>query len=688
MRYIRLRAWILFTAMVVLLILMFKWSSDDRAIFKSASTVSDPVITETYPDLYETIFQREATGLLPFLSHRSDSIRSQAWRALAATPVDSLAPFVELAGQQNSEAGWFAISKQGMGEQQLRNLERQWEQHPNQRAGIARVLGQQGDRRSLDFLLSALDTDIAGNSHYALALSRLLLRYEVREEVQIRILQKAFDLTEQAVRRAYLYGWYRGAKSPLEGAARDTLMSRWREQGMGISETLDQYVNRIFPGQTTYTITNFYNGEQDLEHEVQLAVELAMSVKKVNMNSRNSLAAKILLMHPNVQVQKQTLQSISSKISRGDDLYSYITKTIIPDTLGSQGVWLEALNTVSNIDTSVVEKHIARVNRLAENEPYLLPAAMELYRSVYSTEEYLQHIGEFIDQGEPLPAMYAVQSLADFWQGTDDEERTSEIVQQVRTLIFEALSLNDRGTTVQAAALLEEEELFNTDDFDRINRSLVAFSLPEDREVYQRFGSLYKERFEEQGRPVVDSLSVLGYRSLNRSLAADGWTIRSHGEIQSRFRVPDWERLWELGSKPSWTLRTEKGDIVIQLNTLKAPATVSAIDSLSRAGAYDGIPFHRVVPNFVIQGGDMERRDGFGGTGFRLPTEPSGTGFLRGTAGIASAGIDTEGGQYFIMHQWSPHLNGNYTSIGSVIDGMEVVERIEVGDKVLSTTWY
>src|SRR5699024_631917 len=138
---------------------------------------------------------------------------------------------------------------------------------------------------------------------------------------------------------------------------------------------------------------------------------------------------------------------------------------------------------------------------------------------------------------------------------------------------------------------------------------------------------------------------------------------------------------------PIWVLRTQKGDIKIRMNTLSAPATVSAIDSLIRAGAYNDVPFHRVVANFVIQGGDISRADGFGGPGFIIPTEPSETGFVRGAAGIASAGTDTEGSQYFIMTEWSPHLNGNYTLFGHITQGMSVVEQIVEGDSVENAYW-
>lgn len=155
----------------------------------------------------------------------------------------------------------------------------------------------------------------------------------------------------------------------------------------------------------------------------------------------------------------------------------------------------------------------------------------------------------------------------------------------------------------------------------------------------------------------------------------------------SKFRTPDWRRLSKLGHDPVLVFETLKGSVRIQLDVLSAPATISGIDSLMRARAYYGIPFHRVVSNFVIQGGDIETQDGFGGPDYVVPTEATTDQYLRGKVGIASAGTDTEGSQFFIMHQWAPHLTGRYTIIGEVIEGMNVVDRIVQGDIVERMYW-
>ncbi len=156
--------------------------------------------------------------------------------------------------------------------------------------------------------------------------------------------------------------------------------------------------------------------------------------------------------------------------------------------------------------------------------------------------------------------------------------------------------------------------------------------------------------------------------------------------VPARFdKTLDWKFLATLGRHPHLILRTDKGLIDIMLDAEQAPFTSQTLLQLAAAGAYDGVPFHRVVPNFVVQGGDIERGDGFGGPGFVIPSEFTRILFREGATGIASAGKDTEGSQYFITHSMQPHLDGRYTAFGYVAAGMQVVDRIYEGDLVRST---
>jgi peptidylprolyl isomerase len=98
------------------------------------------------------------------------------------------------------------------------------------------------------------------------------------------------------------------------------------------------------------------------------------------------------------------------------------------------------------------------------------------------------------------------------------------------------------------------------------------------------------------------------------------------------------------------------------------------------------VPFHRVVPDFVVQGGDFERRDGFGGPGFVIRTEITGIPFQRGVVGMASAGPDTEGSQFYITHSAQPHLDRDYTAFGWVVEGMDVVDSLYELDRIIRAT--
>jgi cyclophilin family peptidyl-prolyl cis-trans isomerase len=132
---------------------------------------------------------------------------------------------------------------------------------------------------------------------------------------------------------------------------------------------------------------------------------------------------------------------------------------------------------------------------------------------------------------------------------------------------------------------------------------------------------------------------------------------------------------------PRLVLHTRKGVIEIHLNVVEAPLASAAYVDLARRGFFNGLTFHRVVPGFVIQGGDP-RGDGTGGPGFTLRDEVGQRPYARGTVGIALAGKDTGGSQLFIALAPQPHLDGTYPVLGWVAEGMEVADRIQPGDVI------
>jgi peptidyl-prolyl cis-trans isomerase B (cyclophilin B) len=139
-------------------------------------------------------------------------------------------------------------------------------------------------------------------------------------------------------------------------------------------------------------------------------------------------------------------------------------------------------------------------------------------------------------------------------------------------------------------------------------------------------------------------------------------------------------------------LDTDRGTIVIEFYPAVAPKTVENFETLTKKGFYNGLTFHRVVPGFVVQGGDP-KGDGSGGPGYDVPAEISPVEkHLRGSVATARLGDavnpdrKSSGSQFYICLAAQPSLDGQYTVFGGVVEGMDVVDKIQVGDHIKKVT--
>jgi peptidyl-prolyl cis-trans isomerase B (cyclophilin B) len=134
-------------------------------------------------------------------------------------------------------------------------------------------------------------------------------------------------------------------------------------------------------------------------------------------------------------------------------------------------------------------------------------------------------------------------------------------------------------------------------------------------------------------------------------------------------------------------IKTSKGDMVAEFYEKDAPGTVANFVKLAKTGFYDGLNFHRVIPNFVIQGG-CPNGTGSGGPGYTIPCELTGDNQYhdRGVLSMAHAGRNTGGSQFFICHsrQNTAHLDRNHTCFGRVTEGLNVIDAIGQGDRIIS----
>lgn len=190
----------------------------------------------------------------------------------------------------------------------------------------------------------------------------------------------------------------------------------------------------------------------------------------------------------------------------------------------------------------------------------------------------------------------------------------------------------------------------------------------------------------EAMKTMLDSQDTLVRRRAVALLKANGagdFSQRVMG-LATRNGAGDYARaLGRTNKSVRAVVNTEKGAFTIELLAEAAPLNVDNFVQLAQKGYFDNLTFHRVVPNFVVQGGDP-RGDGNGGPGYQIRCEINEVAYERGAVGMALSGKDTGGSQWFVTHSPQPHLDGGYTVFGRVTSGMEVVDKIARGDRILS----
>jgi cyclophilin family peptidyl-prolyl cis-trans isomerase/HEAT repeat protein len=266
----------------------------------------------------------------------------------------------------------------------------------------------------------------------------------------------------------------------------------------------------------------------------------------------------------------------------------------------------------------------------------------------------------------------------------------SALVGTAYGLTLHALSSSDVAVVSTAAGLLRDEHLKRLSSVEPLCRKLADLRVPDDIEAMQEIARTLGDLKDPGATASLQELLNQPDRSVAREAASAlgaitgrDYTSRIVQRSEPLYTDYDFSFLESLPPTPVVTIETTRGMIRIELDPHAAPFTVmSFLKLITQRGFYRGRTFHRVVPNFVIQGGDP-RGDGWGGPGYSIRSEFTSRQFETGTVGIASAGKDTEGSQFFITHSPQPHLDGRYTVFARVISGQDVVDRILIGDRIV-----
>lgn len=665
---------------------MYKIKSLFFVLIIISSCTADPELKDTmttyYPDLYNAVFDRDPNAILEFTNSEDEQTQKQAWKALISTPVpqNELSGLIDKVVVANTKEAWASLWFKDLSEAHITQLHELWNEKPEVRSGLVELLGYQGNRDSFELLLA----EDAGNTNpqfdLALAIGRLSLQLDLTTDEQISLIQKALAEKSSKLTNAYLYGLYRGRKD-IDSKAEQELLSLW-DTYYPDDESGHQYIVRILMKNHMDKVLYYFPIEDYQTMNVQLAIEIAQGIARNEFTDYSTVILNALLNHKNPNVVIQALQAIKQNESAAQRLTRDILNKAGLTEIPEARIRVEALNTIPN-----PRSYTSLVYEIAGDNPYLQTIKYEVLEKTLSNGEFLELLMKDAQSENRLNRFFALRTLNGWWTDADEDFRDDAVIARMKEFMIDQMGTADRSMIYVMNGLFEDEQLFSDSEFELFENMLRRFQLPEDVEVYQSVSGILKNRYEDAAAGLIDSLASKGNVALNQALINQGWDIPQGDYYPAVFRTPSWNRLVRLGANPVLILETSKGDIYIRMDALSAPATISGMDELVREGAYNEVPFHRVVPNFVVQGGDVETQDGFGGPYYVVPTESSIDQYERGKVGIASAGTDTEGSQYFIMHQWAPHLNGRYTIVGEVIEGMDVVDRMVVGDIVKRAYW-
>ncbi len=355
-----------------------------------------------------------------------------------------------------------------------------------------------------------------------------------------------------------------------------------------------------------------------------------------------------------------------------------LAETVLQLVKNSKSDWVkrEALKALSKIRPETAKSYVYEILK-APLGPFTVTAVSSL--SNLGAPSDLVELFQFLNHADVQMAQAALSSLASL--------RPEQITDLVQKKLGSVLTRKDVGLISVAADIIAQFKL----------RDLAA--------GLSSAYSLLERPDDIEGKiSVLNSLSVVG--GVDQVPLIEGalldpnkFVVESAVKSIKAITGRDESDRIPLNSKvdsitPNWSqiipalvstviFRTTRGEIHVQMSDL-APLTVVNFIRLVKNRFYDGKTFHRVVPNFVSQGGDP-RGDGYGGPGYLIRDEVSPVHHFRGTVGMATAGKDTGGCQFFFNQAPNLHLEGRYTLFASITKGLDVLDRLEQGDKIIET---
>ncbi|MFN6380338.1 MAG: peptidylprolyl isomerase [Flavobacteriales bacterium] len=430
-----------------------------------------------------------------------------------------------------------------------------------------------------------------------------------------------------------------------------------------------------FKGMWLQTQSEYFSNWMKTERNSDVKLPLLIAYSNANENNESTLKSYAAALNANHQLNIVAIQQL---IKQGATNASFFIPALDhPD----DKVVIEALQALSNCNISKEQTNIE--DAVSKRSAAVQAALHRLLHHHKINKDGKACFSAMAAAQSPYDKAHFIRALGNAPERCDD--LISEFYKEKNPIILYALS-------EALCELYINDSWKGKTSFIEISKSAIA---KHDSGVCDLFLTALESKMPKESeflafRYLLDT--YLNKLKLPQEIEIANHIIRFNNRLsganQKELKPPynkkiDWEKVQYISKEQIAEFTTNKGTFKMKFYVEEAPGSVALITSLIEQKFYDGKYFHRVVPNFVAQGG-CPIGNGMGGTENVIRSEFSNLRFKRGSVGLASSGKDTESCQFFITYSPKPHLDGRYTVFAEIIEGMDIVDQLQIGDQIIS----
>ncbi len=521
------------------------------------------------------------------------------------------------------------------------------EQKPDLNVEIIEALGMLKSQRAVDKILHKMKGKnplIIKSGAYALA--------SIEDKKALPGIKKYISFTDEDAREAIYYALYKMA----DASSLDVFIKGLGDKNVWVRYYSAKGIGRV---KKEEALPFLYNRIRDPEWNVVVAILEALSnFKQINIKQVESLKES-----KNHHIRCELAKILSNY--KGKEVSS-ILKKLLKDK--SDMVRKYAIISLSKVDVMEALKYAAKNYREAG---WIIKTGVAEALGNINSSKGIDMLKEMISDKDLRVKEAALEALGNFKDSS------------IERIFSECIMDDDAAIRAICAKNLSKyrDKSFNEKYVKALIKSVYEKEYESQQVIIKSLVEVDKDLALDILKEMIKSenlgIRILSAELLNEKFGLDYFRLAY--DYQPEFDLVEYEGY---SSSPLLYIETNKGNFVIRLYGERAPLHTANMFNLAKSGFYNNLIFHRVEPGFVVQGGDI-RGDGWGTAGINLPDEINNTKYGRGTVGMPLAGKDTGGCQFFITLSPQPKLNYRYTAFGEVINGMDIVDNLEIGDRIL-----